>query len=143
MDREETSLFETQSRELIEAAKKMLEKKESFRSPADFMAAKRDANFAPLHKKWQATYDAKKDSLTDDEHATALQVRDILVELVKILESLSPPPPPTNANGGRRRKTARRKYSRRYCKKTPCRRMGFTQRASCRPYKNCYRSTRS
>ena len=28
--------------------------------------------------------------------------------------------------------------SRKYCKKTPCRRMGFTQRASCRPYKNCY-----
>ena len=25
-----------------------------------------------------------------------------------------------------------------YCKKTPCRRMGFTQKASCRPYKNCY-----
>lgn len=37
----------------------------------------------------------------------------------------------------------RRKYTRRYCKKTPCRRMGFTQKASCRPYKNCYRSTRS
>jgi hypothetical protein len=32
----------------------------------------------------------------------------------------------------------RRKYTRRYCKKTPCRKMGFTQKASCRPYKNCY-----
>jgi hypothetical protein len=47
-----------------------------------------------------------------------------------------------NAEGGRRktrkfRKT--RKMSKKYCKKTPCRRMGFTQRASCRPYKNCYR----
>ena len=31
-----------------------------------------------------------------------------------------------------------RKMSKKYCKKTPCRRMGFTQRASCRPYKNCY-----
>jgi hypothetical protein len=29
--------------------------------------------------------------------------------------------------------------SRKYCKKTPCRRMGFTQKASCRPYKNCYK----
>lgn len=45
--------------------------------------------------------------------------------------------------GGRRRKTRRwklpRKMSRAYCRKTSCRRMGFTQRASCRPYKNCYR----
>lgn len=38
---------------------------------------------------------------------------------------------------------AARKYTRRYCKKTPCRRMGFTQKASCRPYKNCYKSTGS
>ena len=35
-----------------------------------------------------------------------------------------------------------RKYSRKYCKKTPCKRMGFTQRSSCRPYKNCFRSGR-
>ena len=33
----------------------------------------------------------------------------------------------------------RRKMTRRYCKKTPCKKMGFTQKASCRPYKNCYR----
>jgi hypothetical protein len=32
----------------------------------------------------------------------------------------------------------RRKMSRKYCKKTPCRKMGFSQKASCRPYKNCY-----
>jgi hypothetical protein len=32
----------------------------------------------------------------------------------------------------------KRLMSRKYCKKTPCRRMGFTQKASCRPYKNCY-----
>ena len=31
-----------------------------------------------------------------------------------------------------------RKYSRTYCLKTACKRMGFTQKASCRPYKNCY-----
>ena len=34
--------------------------------------------------------------------------------------------------GGRRRK-----MSRKYCKKTTCKKMGFSQRASCRPYKNC------
>ena len=32
----------------------------------------------------------------------------------------------------------RRKMSRKYCRKTPCRKMGFTQRSSCRPYKNCF-----
>lgn len=31
-----------------------------------------------------------------------------------------------------------RKMSKAYCKKTPCAKMGFTQRASCRPYKNCF-----
>jgi hypothetical protein len=45
-------------------------------------------------------------------------------------------------NPGGRRKTRRfkkkRLMSKAYCKKTPCRRMGFTQKASCRPYKNCY-----
>lgn len=39
----------------------------------------------------------------------------------------------------RRRFKKKRLMSRKYCKKTPCRRMGFTQKASCRPYKNCYR----
>ena len=32
-----------------------------------------------------------------------------------------------------------RKYSKKYCKKTPCKDMGFTQRSSCRPYKNCFK----
>jgi len=32
-----------------------------------------------------------------------------------------------------------RKYSKSYCKSTPCNKMGFTQKASCRPYKNCYK----
>ena len=32
----------------------------------------------------------------------------------------------------------RRKMTRKYCKKTPCKKMGFSQKASCRPYKNCF-----
>lgn len=32
-----------------------------------------------------------------------------------------------------------RKYSKSYCESTPCKKMGFTQKASCRPYKNCYK----
>lgn len=31
-----------------------------------------------------------------------------------------------------------RKWSKSYCKKTSCKKMGFSQRSSCRPYKNCY-----
>lgn len=33
-----------------------------------------------------------------------------------------------------------RKYSKDYCLKTPCNKMGFSQKASCRPYKNCYKN---
>jgi len=32
-----------------------------------------------------------------------------------------------------------RKYGKSYCEKTPCGSMGFSQKASCRPYKNCYK----
>jgi hypothetical protein len=48
--------------------------------------------------------------------------------------------PIIRTNGGRTRRRFKKKrlMSRKYCKKTPCRRMGFTQKASCRPYKNCY-----
>ena len=40
--------------------------------------------------------------------------------------------------GKTRRFKKKRLMSKAYCKKTTCRRMGFTQKASCRPYKNCY-----
>lgn len=34
--------------------------------------------------------------------------------------------------------TGGRKMSRKYCRKTTCKKMGFSQKASCRPYKNCF-----
>lgn len=39
------------------------------------------------------------------------------------------------------KKTAKypRKWSKEYCKKTPCKKMGFSQKSSCRYYKNCYK----
>ena len=46
-----------------------------------------------------------------------------------------------NPSGGRRntrRFKKKRLMSKAYCKKTACKKMGFTQKASCRPYKNCY-----
>jgi hypothetical protein len=33
-----------------------------------------------------------------------------------------------------------RRFSRSYCLKKPCNKMGFTEKASCRPYKNCYKN---
>ena len=39
------------------------------------------------------------------------------------------------------KKKAGRRFTRKQCKKFKCAKMGFTQKASCRPYKNCYRST--
>ena len=32
-----------------------------------------------------------------------------------------------------------RRFTRKHCARKPCKRMGFTEKASCRPYKNCYR----
>lgn len=34
-----------------------------------------------------------------------------------------------------------RKWSKDYCKKTSCKKMGFSQKASCRVYKNCYKKS--
>ena len=31
-----------------------------------------------------------------------------------------------------------RKWSKSYCKRLSCKKMGFSQKSSCRPYKNCY-----
>ena len=32
-----------------------------------------------------------------------------------------------------------RRFSRAHCMKKTCKQMGFTERSSCRPYKNCFR----
>jgi hypothetical protein len=58
------------------------------------------------------------------------------LDLKKRFEKLASEIVIENPSGGRRK--TRRLMSKKYCKKTPCRRMGFTQKASCRPYKNCY-----
>ena len=56
--------------------------------------------------------------------------------VIKMSKSIIIPP----SGGGRTRRKFKmpRLMSKTYCKKTPCRRMGFTQRSSCRPYKNCF-----
>uniref|UniRef100_A0A6C0AHW0 Uncharacterized protein n=1 Tax=viral metagenome TaxID=1070528 RepID=A0A6C0AHW0_9ZZZZ len=32
-----------------------------------------------------------------------------------------------------------RKFGKAHCLKKTCKKMGFTEKASCRPYKNCYK----
>jgi hypothetical protein len=70
--------------------------------------------------------------------------------LIILLLSDDPPPPPGVAPpggepaGGAKKKNKKggRRFTRKQCKKFRCAKMGFTQKASCRPYKNCYRQTK-
>ena len=48
-------------------------------------------------------------------------------------------PPPLKKKGGQPTTKGGRRMTRKYCKRTSCKKMGFSQKASCRPYKNCYR----
>lgn len=89
---------------------------------------------APKLLEWSETYETFRNA--DDE--TKQLVADIGEEYEAQLKrslahqselKLQSP----GAAGGKRRRMTRR-----YCKKTPCRKMGFSQKASCRPWKNCY-----
>jgi hypothetical protein len=106
--------------------------------------------------------------LTTEKSAAELKVAKQILPLIEkyktaidnltVNEAVCPPPPVVenavdeSMEGGgnsRRRLTKRapprnkpykfpRRFSRAHCKKKPCNKMGFTERASCRPYKNCY-----
>jgi hypothetical protein len=58
-----------------------------------------------------------------------------IVDLKAKFDTLSSEVVYDNPSGGRL-------MTRKYCKKTPCKKMGFTQKASCRPWKNCYRKSK-
>lgn len=85
----------------------------------------------PELRKWKDDFKTKFDG-TDEARAA---VANYVEALGKIAERKAPPRHPAI---GARRFRMPRKMSRAYCKKTPCRKMGFTQRSSCRPYKNCF-----
>ena len=96
------------------------------------------ADVAPRLREWSEKFEGLKGA--DDE--TLAQVTEIgktfdarLKEAFKHQSTLKLTAAP--AAGGKRWKMPR-KMTRRYCKKTACRKMGFTQKASCRPWKNCY-----
>ena len=56
----------------------------------------------------------------------------------KAIQDLSVEENPSGGRRNTRRFKKKRLMSKKYCKKTACKKMGFTQKASCRPYKNCY-----
>jgi hypothetical protein len=67
--------------------------------------------------------------------------------IIRLLTDDPPPPPGVTPPGGEpeggakkknKKKTGGRRFTRKQCKKFTCAKMGFTQKASCRPYKNCY-----
>ena len=60
----------------------------------------------------------------------------------KAIQELSVEQNPSGGRRNTRRFKKKRLMSKAYCKKTPCKKMGFTQRASCRPWKNCYRKSK-
>jgi len=59
-------------------------------------------------------------------------------ELIRVLY-VNPPGGEPEGGSKKKKKTAGRRFTRKQCKKFTCKKMGFTQKASCRPYKNCYR----
>ena len=67
----------------------------------------------------------------DEMKARQENIQKATEDIMKIADR---PPAAPAAGGGRKT----RKMSKKYCKKTACKRMGFSQKASCRPYKNCY-----
>ena len=131
--------FAAQSRQIVDLVDKLL--KGSYASPEAFLAAKARSGLDILHPEWTAAYVARTAPSAPDneEKREAYDIAKNTVlpkfrELTNFFVQLKTSP---TANGGKRW-TMPRKMSRTYCKKTPCRKMGFTQRSSCRPYKNCF-----
>ncbi len=83
-------------------------------------------------------------SVDKNDPATVDAVIGAVEEILPLLSEVHQTSVRIGASKGQGKKTAaaaggkRRKMSRKYCKKTVCKKMGFTQRASCRPYKNCF-----
>ena len=69
---------------------------------------------------------------TDDRYS---ELKSKALKLKSDFEALASKIVYENPSGGRL-------MTRKYCNKTPCKKMGFTQRASCRPWKNCYRKSK-
>jgi len=94
-----------------------------------YIRASPDGDFAG-----KTAVELARDYLTKDpDHADG-------PEIIRLL-TVNPPGGEPEGGAKKKKKTAGRRFTRKQCKKFKCAKMGFTQKASCRPYKNCYRST--
>jgi len=96
------------------------------------------AEIAPKLREWSERFESMREADTAVLSEVARigeqfdsRLKDALAHQTTLKSATSP------AAGGKRWKMPR-KMTRRYCRKTACRKMGFTQKASCRPWKNCY-----
>jgi hypothetical protein len=91
---------------------------------------------------WNTLFQAVRSSEDTQQLEAATN---IAILMVKVLSSVKARSEEIGATKGRKVDISaaaaggkRRKMTRKYCKKTTCRKMGFSQKASCRPYKNCF-----
>ena len=107
-----------------------------------------DAEFTKIEGKladWKAKFESISRESSDAALTAVSKTGQLMTQLFDALNARSKELGATKgqnlsvapAAGGKRWKMPR-KMSRKYCKKTACRKMGFTQRSSCRPYKNCF-----
>jgi hypothetical protein len=96
--------------------------------------------------------DALRNQNVREGIAPIVEKREKVLEKRGIMKALSGTPLPPDINdkigtmvtGIRRKpKPGGRRFTRKQCKKFKCAKMGFTQKASCRPYKNCYKSRKN
>jgi hypothetical protein len=136
-EREAIEQFQTLTEEKVKPAVQSLKDAATQLEFKNRRDALRDSD---LIREWQAMFGtfrgAHEVANLDAATNIAQEVSDAMREAVEYSKDLAVASAP--AAGGKRRK-----YSRKYCKKTPCRKMGFTQKASCRPYKNCFTRRKS
>lgn len=104
-------------------------------------ASEFDAKFSaiePTLMEWKDAFGAI-DKTNDAQVDATIRITEILMPLLKSVGKRSRE---LGALKGQKLLVAPaaggRKMSRKYCRKTTCRKMGFSQRSSCRPYKNCF-----
>jgi hypothetical protein len=125
-------------RKITDTAMEDLDKLLATTSLKEYMAVMEAV--APNLRAWLTRYEELGRTISDQTTRTQIaeigeQYETLLKKAFAHQSSLKLEPQPLE--GGRKWKMPR-KMTRRYCKKTSCRKMGFTQKASCRPWKNCY-----
>lgn len=99
-----------------------------------------DTKFAEIESGLREWETLMNEAMQTEQHPEITQsIRELVENVLKLVINTRKRLAESSAAaaGGKRWKMPRL-MSRKYCKKTPCKKMGFTQRSSCRPYKNCF-----